>query len=165
MLGLQTLSLSTTRAFLQPTEDEEAYRQAMQRSHRELEPHIYPAALEFRFHEGKILLDICSTANGDRMGGFSLHDFDTENRSCELGYWILPEFQGQGIMLELAEALVGSLFKQDRLRRITLICDRRNIRSISLAKRLGFQHEAYLQGLDGVTAQAVIKLIFARYSS
>lgn len=163
MLGPEILTLSTTRLALGPTEDEEAYRQAMKRSHRELEPSIYPATLDFRFHPGKVLLDIRSRESAERIGGFSLHDFDDENQSCELGYWILPEYQGQGLMREGADKLLGSLFEKAGMKRVHLVCDRRNARSIALARRLGFQHEAFLQGVDVVTGEAVTKFVFARY--
>ena len=165
MLGPENLTLTTARLTLGPTEDEEAYRQAMKRSHCELEPSIYPATLDFRFHPGKILLDIRSRESGARIGGFSLHDFDKERQSCELGYWILPEFQGQGFMREVSDVLLSGLFEKAKMKRVHLVCDRRNTRSMTLARRLGFHHEAYLKGVDVVTGEAVTKLIFARYPS
>lgn len=155
-------ALATERLHLKPTVDEEAYRLAMKRSHRELEPKIYPAALDFRFHPGKVLIDLSLKENGTFVGGFSLHDWHPDLASCELGYWILPDFQGQGLMQEAANALLEQLFAQG-LKRISLICDVRNRRSITLARRLGFQHEAYLTGFDAATDLPVTKLIFARY--
>lgn len=38
-------------------------------------------------------------------------DFSTENNSCEIGYELMPEFQGQGIMKESAEEVINYAFQ------------------------------------------------------
>lgn len=152
--------LTSSRLLLKPTLDEEAYREAMKKSHLQLEPEIYPPFLDFRFHPGKVLIDLFLQGTDAFVGGLSLHDW-TED-SCELGYWLLPEYQGQGYMIEGGEVVIEELFRQD-FKRVKLVCDIRNYRSITLAKRLGFQHEGYLSGLDPVTEKSVTKLLFTCY--
>ena len=159
------LPLATDRLLLRLTGDEEAYRLAMERSHHQLEPRIYPPGSAFRFHPGKILIDILRKDERTRVGGFSIHAIQWDVPSCELGYWIVPECQGQGLMREAAGALIEQLFADRTFTRIGLSCDHRNERSVALALRLGFQHEASLQGIDAVSGETVVKHLFARYAS
>ncbi len=160
---MQFTPILTSRLLIRPTGDEEVYRLAMIRSHRELEPSIYPPELDFRFHPGKRLFDICLNENKTFIGGFSLHSFADDNKACELGYWVLPEYQGQGLIREAALALLKNFDEQRQFERISLTVDPRNQRSIKLASALGFAHEAYLKGVDRVSGEVVVKYLFARY--
>ena len=63
----------------------------------------------------------------------------------EVSYWIDREYCGQGLATEVAGALVRVAFEVDRVRRVELHCDPRNVASAVIARRLGFEHEATLK--------------------
>ncbi|RZA17823.1 MAG: N-acetyltransferase [Proteobacteria bacterium] len=158
-------SLHSERVLLRPTPDEDSYLLDMKISHRELEPAIYTPALDFRFHPGKVLIDICPRSGENRMGGFSIHGFSDDLRACEFGYWILPDYQGQGYVVEAGKLLLKYLFQSQTMTRVTLVADIRNKRSVAVAQRLGFAVEGVLQGRDLITEDLVTKLVYARYDA
>ena len=55
---------------------------------------------------------IYRNSDDEYMGNISSFDFDWSNHTCEIGYWILGKFEGQGYMSEavtlLELAIVGA---------------------------------------------------------
>ena len=45
------------------------------------------------------------------MGNSGVHIAQWESRCCELGYWILGDFEGQGYMSEAVTALESAPFE------------------------------------------------------
>lgn len=158
-------SLHSDRVSLRPTSDEDSYLLDMKVSHRKLEPEIYTPSIDFRFHPGKVLVDLCSRSGEFRMGGYSIHGFSEDRSSCELGYWILPDYQGKGYVVEAGRLLLTYLFKSQAMARVTLVADVRNKRSVAVAQSLGFSVEGILQGKDLITENLITKLVYARYDA
>ena len=49
---------------------------------------------------------IAQTHNGKLIGTICLFDFSDELNKCEIGYELLPDYQGQGIMSEAAKKII-----------------------------------------------------------
>lgn len=74
------------------------------------------------------------------VGTICLFSFSEENDSCEIGYELLPDFQGQGIMKEAAEKVVDHAFNTIKLQKIEAFFHRDNQRSVNLLEKLLFRN-------------------------
>jgi ribosomal-protein-serine acetyltransferase len=72
-------------------------------------------------------------------------EFEKEHFRCELGYWIIPEYQGRGLMYESVSYLCKSLFTEFYVNKIVIFIIFGNERSHKLADRLGFVQEGFLK--------------------
>jgi ribosomal-protein-alanine N-acetyltransferase len=80
---------------------------------------------------------------GDRnilVGTICLFSFSDEDGNCEIGYELLTNFQGQGIMKEAAEKVVDYAFNTIKVQKIEAIFHRDNQRSINLLEKLLFRN-------------------------
>ncbi|WP_426749631.1 GNAT family N-acetyltransferase [Myxococcus sp. Y35] len=78
------------------------------------------------------------------LGGSGLHPRVGEG-AREIGYWIAAEHAGQGLATEVAAALTRVAFELEGVRRVEIHCDPRNVRSVAVARKLGFTHEGTLR--------------------
>lgn len=67
------------------------------------------------------------------------------DRRARMGYDLLPEHRRQGIMTEAMSVALAYGFKTMTLNRVEALVDPRNVPSIRLMERLGFQRDAYLR--------------------
>jgi len=70
---------------------------------------------------------------------------DWENHKAELGYEMLPEYQGQGLMTEALKSVIEFGFEELKFKVITAEPNERNSKSIRLLEKLDFK----LTGRDG----------------
>ncbi len=56
----------------------------------------------------------------------------------EVGYSVVPEFQGNGYATELVRALVAHAFSRPMIARVVARCGESNARSINVLVRCGF---------------------------
>ena len=74
------------------------------------------------------------------VGTICLFNFSDENDKCEIGYELLTNFQGQGIMKEAAEKVIGYAFNTIKVQKIEAFFHRDNQRSIKLLEKLSFRN-------------------------
>ena len=74
------------------------------------------------------------------VGTICLFDFSNENNSCEIGYELMTNFQGQGIMKEAAEKVIDYAFNTIKVQKLEAIFHRDNQRSINLLEKLSFRN-------------------------
>jgi len=82
-------------------------------------------------------------ALGDRnilVGTICLFGFSDEHSKCEIGYELLTNFQGQGIMKEAAEKIIDYAFKTIKVQKIEACLHRDNQRSVKLLEKLSFRN-------------------------
>lgn len=70
---------------------------------------------------------------------------DKENQKGEIGYWLLSEYQGKGVMTKSVEACINYGFSELNLNKIIIQCSGKNSKSAGIPKRLGFTQEGYLR--------------------
>jgi RimJ/RimL family protein N-acetyltransferase len=70
--------------------------------------------------------------------GVNLHE---NLMQAEIGFTFAPEYQGQGYATEAVRGLLGMLFVERKLHRVSAECDARNVSSARLLERLGFRLE------------------------
>ena len=72
------------------------------------------------------------------VGTVCLFSFSDENDKCEIGYELLPNFQGQGIMKEAVEKVIEYAFNIIKVQRIEAFFHRDNQPSIKLLEKCSF---------------------------
>lgn len=82
--------------------------------------------------------------SGRLVGEFVLFLRSIENRGGEVGYVLHPDFQGQGLATEGANAMLRIAFMTMDMHRVIARIDARNGASAAVLNRLGMRHEAHL---------------------
>jgi [ribosomal protein S5]-alanine N-acetyltransferase len=72
------------------------------------------------------------------VGTICLYGFSDENDNCEIGYELLTNFQGQGIMKEAVEKVIDYAFNKIKVQKIEAFLHRNNLLSINLLEKLLF---------------------------
>ncbi|MEZ4963870.1 MAG: GNAT family N-acetyltransferase [Saprospiraceae bacterium] len=74
----------------------------------------------------------------DLIGTICLWQYEPESCSAEIGFELLPGFQGKGIMQEALQGVLEFAFGVIGLKKIEAYTDRRNEASLRLLRRNGF---------------------------
>lgn len=74
------------------------------------------------------------------VGTICLFSFSEENEKCEIGYELLTNYQGQGIMKEAAEKVIDYAFNTIKVQKIEALFHRDNMGSIKLLEKLLFKN-------------------------
>jgi ribosomal-protein-alanine N-acetyltransferase len=72
------------------------------------------------------------------VGTICLFDFSSEKNSCEIGYELMTSFQGQGIMIEAAQAVIDFVFQTLKFKKILAFTHNENQNSTNLLLKLNF---------------------------
>jgi [ribosomal protein S5]-alanine N-acetyltransferase len=89
-------------------------------------------------------LAIRSVLDGRFMGAIGYHDYDPIHCCAELGYWLLPDFWGQGLMQEAAQDFLLQTYRNTKINRLYAEVEEPNLASQRLLQRCGF----VLEGLS-----------------
>jgi [ribosomal protein S5]-alanine N-acetyltransferase len=73
------------------------------------------------------------------VGTICLYGFSDENDNCEIGYELLTNFQGQGVMKEAIEKVIDYAIHKIKVQKIEAFLHRDNQRSINLLEKLLFR--------------------------
>jgi ribosomal-protein-serine acetyltransferase len=90
--------------------------------------------------------------HGTFVGVAELFAFDTAMATCELGVWLEPDAQGQGLITRACRYLIDWAIRVRGMRRVQWTNDPTNLRSAAVARRLGMTREGLLRSsfaLDG----------------
>ena len=74
------------------------------------------------------------------VGTICVFGFSDENYKCEIGYELLTNFQGQGIMKEAVEKVIDYAFNTIKVKKIEASLHRDNQSSIKLLEKLSFRN-------------------------
>ncbi len=84
-----------------------------------------------------------------------------ENYRAEIGYMLLPEFQGKGLTSEAIKAVVNYGFYEMKLHSIEAILDPKNIASEKVLIKNGFVKEGLLKECEYYDGRFLDKLIYS----
>lgn len=79
--------------------------------------------------------------HGEICGLIGFHFTDFANHRTEIGYWLLPEYQHQGIVTTSVRRLCQWAVEEKGVKRIQIRCATGNAASNGIPIRLGFLHE------------------------
>lgn len=88
---------------------------------------------------------VCSADNTIFYGGCGLNNMSAQHRKAEIGYWLLPEFWGKGIITEAVPLIIQYGFDKFLLHRIEAIVETENSNSKRIMEKLGFEHEGTMK--------------------
>lgn len=103
--------------------------------------------------------------NDQLIGGIGMHHWDQRLKKCEIGYWLAQDQQGHGHMYRSVVAFLDFIFNQLGMNKVEIHFVPFNLRSGSLARKLGGQVEGVLRHrsiLNGSFEDTVIVGILSR---
>jgi len=84
---------------------------------------------------------VCSKFNGKFLGAGGLNDLSKENKKAEIGFWLLPENWGKGIMTETMPLILNYAFNSMELHRIEGFVETENNNCKRALAKLEFNYE------------------------
>jgi len=84
-------------------------------------------------------LGVHNLSTGELLGDLALHRISDQYTTFEIGFTFSLQHQGKGFAKESVSTLVGFLFGEAEAEKIIAHTDRRNLSSIRLLSRLGFE--------------------------
>lgn len=90
-------------------------------------------------------LNLIIKLNNQSVGTISFNSIDKNNRSADIGYWLAPEFEKQGIIARSLSAMCKIGFEEFNLNKIVINAAVDNEKSNHVAKRAGFQLDGTLR--------------------
>ena len=85
-----------------------------------------------------LFLGIALKSEPTLLGTLCLWNFSQDRKTAELGYELLPDYHGKGIMSEAVHCLLNYGFKDLNLKKIEAFTNRNNSNSINLLQKLKF---------------------------
>jgi len=82
---------------------------------------------------------IVSKSNNQLIGTTCLFSFDSNGNTCELGYELLSNFQGKGIMMEVIDQILHFAFDELKLNGVKAYIHYENLASIKLIQKQNFE--------------------------
>jgi ribosomal-protein-serine acetyltransferase len=112
------------------------------RSHAELA--VHRARLAF-LDRKRLYYGAWHRQDGGFLGWAGLEDISWRAPSFHVGYWLRPSATGQGLMTEAVQSLCRMAVESLGAKRLALLVDPLNRRSVALARRLDFVEEGVLR--------------------
>ncbi|MCK8520469.1 GNAT family N-acetyltransferase [Aquimarina sp. D1M17] len=91
---------------------------------------------------------VCSKDNGRFLGAGGLNDINKENRKAELGFWLLPEHWGKGLMTETIPLILKYAFEHIGLHRIEGFVETENANCKRALAKLNFNLEGTMRDCE-----------------
>jgi len=81
---------------------------------------------------------------GEFLGAIGINGIVREHQRGELGFWLLPEHWGQGIMARVLPVVIDRAFRELGLHRMVAEVETENAASARVLQRAGFTREGVL---------------------
>lgn len=107
---------------------------------------------------------VCDRYNLNFLGAVGFNNWNKENRKIEMGYWLLPEFWGLGIMKEAGKAACDHAFKIMLVHRIEAVVEIENKNSKKILNQLGFELEGIMRDCELKNDQFISLEMYAKLS-
>ncbi|HET7003648.1 MAG TPA: GNAT family N-acetyltransferase [Puia sp.] len=83
---------------------------------------------------------VCSTDNLTFYGSVGVYYLNKESGKAELGFWLMPDFWGKGIITESLQLAIEHGFNKMHLKKIEAEVETENEKSKNVLKKLQFIH-------------------------
>lgn len=108
---------------------------------------------------------ICSADNKIFYGGCGLNNISTQHHKGEIGYWLLPEFWGKGIITEALPLVCLYGFNHFKLHRIEAIVETENENSKKIMTKTGFAYEGTMKECEFKNGKYISLDMYAKLKS
>ena len=105
---------------------------------------------------------VCSIDNTTFYGGSGFNKVNKEHQKGEIGFWLIPDFWGKGIMLEAIPLICHFGFDQLGLHRIEGIVETENTNCKKIMTKLDFQHEGTMKDCEIKNGKFISLDIYAK---
>ena len=95
------------------------------------------------------------------VGKIGLHYIDGKNKNASIGYWLVKNAEGKGIISKSCTALIDYGFQELKLHRIEIKVAADNLKSQAIPERLHFKKEALLRQAEWVNNQFLDLVIYS----
>ncbi|PSL50423.1 ribosomal-protein-serine acetyltransferase [Salsuginibacillus halophilus] len=116
------------------------------------------------FAQGNVLTAIIY-CHGMMCGVAGYNQLDQKHRTAQIGYWLIPEFQGRGIATKGAAALTTEAFNSENMYRVEIRAAVENVNSLAVPERLGFVKEGTLRGVEHVHGTFLDHVVYSTLAS
>jgi [ribosomal protein S5]-alanine N-acetyltransferase len=130
---------------------------------KDSEDFIKKIEIQFERREG-LYWAIALKTDNILIGTICFWNFNVEKEEAELGFELLPGYQGQGIMLEAVKRVIQYGFEKMELKIISANTSSFNIKSMALLQKISFKRINDFSGDKAVngTTQDTIHFILTR---
>ena len=94
--------------------------------------------------QGEARLVIIDSQTGNKIGGCTL--FEKDNHTIEVGYWIVPAYQGKGNAKKLIYNIDKLIFNLKNIDTINLTIREDNNKSLIIADKCGYKNIGSIKG-------------------
>lgn len=108
---------------------------------------------------------VCSKEDGTFYGAGGFNDRDSINRKAEIGFWLLPEYWGLGIMGEAMPQIFDYGFGEMNLNRIEGFVESTNDKCKKAVSKVGFKYEGTMVDCEFKNNEFVSIDIYAKFRS
>lgn len=91
---------------------------------------------------------VCSLNNSTFYGAGGLNNLSKEHKKAEIGFWLLTDFWGHGIMTEAMPPICKYGFDKLGLHRIEGFVETENLKSKKAMDKLDFKHEGTMRDCE-----------------
>lgn len=103
--------------------------------------------------------------NSKVFGIIGYYRIQPENYRAEIGYMLLPDFHGKGIISEALKRLIAYGFDDLKLHSIEAVIDPENAASEKVLQKCGFVKEAHLKEAEFYEGKFLDKVIYSLLNS
>jgi len=105
---------------------------------------------------------VCSPGNKTFYGAGGLNSLNKEHRKAEIGFWLLTDFWGEGIMAEAMPLICNYGFENLGLHRIEGLVETNNINCKRAMAKLDFEHEGTMKDCEIKNGEFISLDIYAK---
>ncbi len=108
---------------------------------------------------------ICLKDSGAFIGAGGLNDIEQEHKKAEFGFWLLPEYWGNGFMGEAIPAILNHGFNTLNLHRIEGFVESQNTNCKKALDKLNFTFEGTMRNAEVKNGHHIDIEIYSKLSS
>jgi ribosomal-protein-serine acetyltransferase len=95
------------------------------------------------------------------VGRIGLHHLNMMNKNGSIGYWLIKEAEGKGIITKCCKALINYGFDELQLQRIEIKAAVNNVRSQAIPVKLNFTREGVLRQAEFVNNEFLDLVLYS----
>jgi ribosomal-protein-alanine N-acetyltransferase len=105
---------------------------------------------------------VCSSDNKTFYGAGGLNSLSKEHKKAEIGFWLISDFWGQGIMKEAMLLICNYGFDNLELHRIEGFVESENMNCKNAMAKINFQHEGTMKECEFKNGKFISLDIYAK---
>lgn len=120
---------------------------------------------DLEINETGIWWAVCSLDNQIFYGAGGLNNLSKEHKKAEIGFWLLKDFWGQGIMTEVMPLICNYGFEKLGIHRIEGFVESDNLNCKKAMQKLDFNHEGTMKDCEIKNGKFISLDIYAKLKS